>query len=149
MLGQEGASGTSSPACLEQSSKEGFICASSQIPCSPSETPCLHNKYLNNAVTRDVACFSVRGGTVGDRQQLSLPGEKIPKRTRGTKWLRSPSCSGKGLCFSHCPLYSPSLSALSACALTAAGLKLFVERQPVCCLHDKWSVASNVGLLLL
>lgn len=86
---------------------------------------------------------------MGERQQMSLAGKKIPKTTRGRKWLRSLSGSGKGLCFSHFPLYSPFLSALIASALTAAGLKLFVERQPVCCLHDKWPVASNVGLLLL
>lgn len=128
MLVEEGAPGTCSPACLEQSSKEVFLLASSQIPCSPSETPCLQNKCLNNQRQGLLFCM---GGMVGERQQLSLPGKKIPKTIRGIKWLRSPSCSGKGLCFSHFPLYSPSLSALIASALTAAGLKLFVERQPV------------------
>lgn len=52
---EEGASGT----CLEQSSREGFLLASSQIPCSPSETPCLQNKYLNNTNQRHGQLFCV------------------------------------------------------------------------------------------
>lgn len=86
---------------------------------------------------------------MGKKQQLSFLGEKIPGRTRGRKGLSFSSCPGKGHCFPHSPLRYPSLSALITCALIAAGLKLSFERQPVCCTHDVWQLASKVWLLLL
>lgn len=113
----------------------------------PSETPCLQNKYLNSTVSRDMACFSVWEAWWGKACRCICQGKRFPKQ-EGENGQDPPLAQGKG-----------SASLIFPCAphpwVPWVPLPLvlldwsFLLRQPVCCLHDKWSVASNVGLLLL